>query len=87
MCRGLRDVGICERVEHAAESLRRRREVLAVERELGLDRAKTDRFVGMYVNDLTLSYGDRGRKGVERLMDDAFEKGLIPQRVAVEFAA
>jgi len=53
----------------------------------GLDRARTDRFVGMYVNDLTLSYGERGRQGVERLMADAFECGLIPQRVAVEFAA
>ena len=53
----------------------------------GLDRAKTDRFVGMYVNDLTLAYGDRGRRGLERLMSDAFERGLIPQRVPVEFAA
>jgi 1,4-dihydroxy-6-naphthoate synthase len=53
----------------------------------GLDKDKTDRFVGMYVNDLTLAYGDRGRKGVERLMSDAFEKGLIPHRVPVEFAA
>jgi len=53
----------------------------------GLDRAKTDRFVGMYVNDLTLSYGERGRQGLERLMNDAFEKGLIPQRVPVVFAA
>jgi 1,4-dihydroxy-6-naphthoate synthase len=53
----------------------------------GLDRAKTDRFVGMYVNDLTLDYGERGRRGLERLMTDAFERGLIPQRVPVEFAA
>src|SRR5437762_4772584 len=53
----------------------------------GLNRAKTDRFVGMYVNDLTLAYGDRGRKGLERLMTEAFEKGLIPKRVPVEFAA
>jgi 1,4-dihydroxy-6-naphthoate synthase len=53
----------------------------------GLDRGKTDKFVGMYVNDLTLAYGDRGRRGLERLMSDAFERGLIPQRVAVEFAA
>ncbi len=52
----------------------------------GLDRARTDTFVGMYVNDLTLSYGDRGRRAVERLMSDAFEKGLIPQRVVVKFA-
>jgi 1,4-dihydroxy-6-naphthoate synthase len=53
----------------------------------GLDRAKTDRFVGMYVNDLTLAYGERGRRGLERLLNDAFERGLIPQRVPVEFAA
>ena len=53
----------------------------------GLDRARTDTFVGMYVNDLTLSYGERGRKGLERLMNEAFEKGLIPKRVPVEFAA
>jgi len=53
----------------------------------GLDRAKTDRFVGMYVNDLTLAYGERGRQGLERLMADAYERGLIPQRVLVEFAA
>jgi 1,4-dihydroxy-6-naphthoate synthase len=53
----------------------------------GLDRAKTDRFVGMYVNDLTLAYGERGRRGLERLLADAYEHGLIPQRVPVEFAA
>ncbi len=41
----------------------------------------------MYVNDLTLSYGDRGRQGLERLVNEAFEKGLIPQRVTVEFAS
>ena len=53
----------------------------------GLDRTRTDRFVGMYVNDLTLGYGERGRRGVERLMSEAFEKGLIPKRVPIEFAA
>ena len=52
----------------------------------GLDRAKTDKFVGMYVNDLTLGYGERGRKAVEQLMAEAFEKGLIPHRVNVDFA-
>jgi 1,4-dihydroxy-6-naphthoate synthase len=53
----------------------------------GLDKARTDRFVGMYVNDLTLDYGDRGRLGLERLMAEAYQHGLIPQRVPVEFAA
>jgi 5,8-dihydroxy-2-naphthoate synthase len=53
----------------------------------GLDKARTDRFVGMYVNDLTLAYGERGRQGLERLMTEAYQHGLIPQRVPVEFAA
>ena len=53
----------------------------------GLDRTRTDRFVGMYVNDLTLQYGERGRLGLERLMSEAFERGLIPRAVPVEFAA
>ncbi|CAN5708731.1 ABC transporter substrate-binding protein [soil metagenome] len=52
----------------------------------GLDREQTDRFVGMYVNDLTLGYGERGRKAVELLMTEAFEKGLIPKPVPVVFA-
>jgi 1,4-dihydroxy-6-naphthoate synthase len=52
----------------------------------GLDQEQTDRFVGMYVNDLTLGYGERGRQAVERLMADAFEQGLIPRAVPVQFA-
>jgi 1,4-dihydroxy-6-naphthoate synthase len=52
----------------------------------GLDRERTDKFVGMYVNNLTLDYGDRGRQAVARLFGDAFAKGLIPQPVPVEFA-
>ena len=52
----------------------------------GLDRVRTDKFVGMYVNNLTLGYGERGRQAVERLLGDAYERGLIPQRVTVEFA-
>jgi 1,4-dihydroxy-6-naphthoate synthase len=52
----------------------------------GLDKPRTDRFVGMYVNELTLDYGDRGRAAVERLFNEAFESGLIPKRVPAEFA-
>ena len=51
----------------------------------GLDRAKTDRFVGMYVNDLTLDYGERGRAAVARLFDEAYARRLIPNRVDLEF--
>jgi 1,4-dihydroxy-6-naphthoate synthase len=51
----------------------------------GLDQKDTDKFVGMYVNALTLDYGTRGRAALERFFDEAFEKGLIPNRVPVEF--
>jgi 1,4-dihydroxy-6-naphthoate synthase len=51
----------------------------------GLDRRDTDRFVGMYVNQLTLDYGTRGRAALVRFFDEAHEKGLIPNRVPVEF--
>ena len=33
----------------------------------GLDSALADKFIGMYVNDLTLDYGERGKIGVRRL--------------------
>jgi 1,4-dihydroxy-6-naphthoate synthase len=52
----------------------------------GLDKARTDRFVGMYVNQLTLDYGDRGRAAVKRLFEEAYEKKLIPKAVPIEFA-
>ena len=53
----------------------------------GLDDAKVDRFVGMYVNDLTLGYGERGRTAVRRFMDEAWQRKLIRARVNVEFVA
>jgi predicted solute-binding protein len=39
----------------------------------------------MWVNELTLDYTDRGREAVHRLLEEGFEKGIIPNRVAVEF--
>jgi 1,4-dihydroxy-6-naphthoate synthase len=75
--------------ESIAYALAHRREAVeyALQFGRGLDRDRTDTFVGMYVNDLTLQYGDRGRRGLERLMSEAFERGLIPHPVPVEFAA
>lgn len=50
-----------------------------------LDTSSANRFVGMYVNDRTLDYGDDGRKAIQHLLDLGFERGIIPQRAAVEF--
>ncbi len=44
-----------------------------------------DRFVAMWVNELTLDYGERGKEGVRRLLTEGFEAGIIPHQVDVEF--
>ena len=51
----------------------------------GLDRGKADTFVGMYVNDWTLDYGDRGRAAVRTLLERGVERGLIDKPVKIEF--
>jgi len=50
----------------------------------GLDRPLADRFVGMYVNDLTRDYGDRGRRAIERFLAEGSAAGLVPE-LRVEF--
>jgi 1,4-dihydroxy-6-naphthoate synthase len=84
-------VATVSRILHAsiAYALSHRSEALdyALQFGRGLDRRKADRFVGMYVNDLTLEYGDRGRQAVQRLMDEAWEHRLIPAPVRAEFSA
>ena len=52
----------------------------------GLDPAKADTFVGMYVNDYTVDYGDKGRRAVQLLLDRGADAGIIPHRVEVTFA-
>lgn len=52
----------------------------------GLDPAKADTFVGMYVNDWTLDYGDRGREAVRLFLQRGVDAGLITKPVVVEFA-
>lgn len=51
----------------------------------GIGDARTDTFVGMYVNDWTVDYGPRGRQAVQALLDRAHAAGLIPERVVAEF--
>lgn len=51
-----------------------------------MDPALADRFVGMWVNELTLDYGERGRAAVRRLLTEGHERGIIPHAVNVQFA-
>jgi 1,4-dihydroxy-6-naphthoate synthase len=51
----------------------------------GMDPAVADRFVGMWVNDMTLEAGERGRRAVQELLDRGHDAGVIPRSVAVDF--
>ncbi|MEA3246486.1 MAG: MqnA/MqnD/SBP family protein [Gemmatimonadota bacterium] len=53
----------------------------------GLERSKADEFVGMYVNDWTLDYGEQGRTSVELFLKRGAEAGIIPHVVRPEFVA
>jgi 1,4-dihydroxy-6-naphthoate synthase len=52
----------------------------------GLSRALLDKYVSMYVNELTLDYGERGRQAVHTLYDEAVRHGLLAERVDLDFA-
>ena len=52
----------------------------------GMETELADRFVGMYVNDYTLDYGEKGRAGVRELMERGYKSGVIPHQVNPEFA-
>lgn len=68
-------------------SLAHRKQALAHAKQYnrGISDERTDTFVGMYVNQWTVDYGDRGRRAVQLLLDRGHEAGIIPHRVAVEF--
>lgn len=68
-------------------SLSHREEALdyALEYGRGLNREDADRFVGMYVNDLTVSYGERGRRAVGLFLKRAHDLKLIPRIPKLDF--
>jgi len=51
----------------------------------GMDPGVADRFVGMWVNDMTVEMGERGRRAVQAFLDRGFEAGIVPRRVALDF--
>ena len=51
----------------------------------GMDVERTDRFVGMYVNDYTVDLGPTGRQAVQRLLDEGHRAGVLPAPVRAEF--
>lgn len=67
-------------LEHREEAVRHS---LQWARDMGQDLA--DKFVGMYVNDLTIDYGERGRRSVELFLSEAAEKGYVPAMPELAF--
>ncbi len=53
----------------------------------GMQPQIADRFVGMWVNQMTLDCGERGRRAVQELLDRGHQAGVIPRRVVAEFVA
>ena len=51
----------------------------------GIDAAVADRFVSMYVNELTQDYGDEGRKAVTELLRRGEALGAFPAPVQIDF--
>ena len=54
-------------------------------RELEHDPERSDRFVGMYVNEWTRGYGSAGRRAVQTLLDRGHAAGILPRRIEAEF--
>ena len=73
--------------ESICYSLDNREDALAYAMQFArdMDPALADRFVSMWVNELTLDYGERGREAVRRLLAEGYERGIIPKAVDVEF--
>ncbi len=73
-----------ESIRHALEH---RDEALdyAMQFARDLEPALANRFVGMYVNERTLNYGDDGRQAIELLLEKGHERGIIPFPARVEF--
>ncbi len=67
-------------LEHRGQALAH-----AAQYNRGIGEEKTDRFVGMYVNDWTVDYTDRGRAAVRELLRRGHAAGVIPHEVKVEF--
>jgi 1,4-dihydroxy-6-naphthoate synthase len=51
----------------------------------GMDKNKADKFIGMYVNDLTIDYGERGKKAIQLFLKEAYERGFIPVLPEITF--
>lgn len=71
-------------IQHALDH---REEALAYAMQFArdLDHNLANRYVGMYVNERTIRYGEDGREAIRRLFDMGYERGVIPHKTNVDF--
>lgn len=67
-------------LEHRDEAL-----AYAMQFARDLEPDLANKFVGMYVNERTLNYGDDGREAIRKLLNVGYERGIIPHPVNVDF--
>lgn len=67
-------------LEHRQEAL-----AFAMQWARGIPADQADKFIGMYVNDSTIDYGDVGRKAIEELYARAFKSGLLDSELKPNF--
>lgn len=80
VCKALR-----ESIQHALEHREQALEY-AMQFARDLDTQMADKFVGMYVNERTLDYGEDGRIAVAKLLQMGYEQGIIPQAANLDWA-
>jgi 1,4-dihydroxy-6-naphthoate synthase len=81
VCKALRDS-----IQHALDN-REQALQYAMQFARDLDEKDADKFVGMYVNERTLDYGDDGREAVAKLLNMGHEQGIIPHPVKLEWVS
>jgi 1,4-dihydroxy-6-naphthoate synthase len=79
VCKALRDS-----IQHALDN-REQALQYAMQFARDLDARDADKFVGMYVNERTLDYGDDGREAVAKLLNMGHDKGIIPPAIKLEW--
>jgi 1,4-dihydroxy-6-naphthoate synthase len=67
-------------LEHRPEALQ-----YALRFARGMDPAVADRFVGMWVNEMTIDCGERGKQAVRELLRRGHAAGVIPTLVEPDF--
>jgi 1,4-dihydroxy-6-naphthoate synthase len=79
VCKALKD-SIQYALDHREEALE-----YAMQFARDLDTQSADKFVGMYVNERTVDYGEDGREAIRRLLDMGYKQGIIPHEPRVDF--